>query len=1281
MKRTQGSIIAAFFLLLPVISQPMIGAPVQQAAPAVKPQQPVSQAEQQITSLRMGEPIEREMKRGEVHAYHIKLTAGQLLHATVDQRGIDVSVLLLAPDGKQVGYVNSPGLGHVWAIAENSGSYRIEVLSLRKKTDPGRYEIRIEELHKASQQDKARVAGERAFVEAGLLRAQGDVPSLRKAIAKYEESLQMRQVTGDRRGQATALLRIGYVYHTLGEFEKALDSFAQALPIFQEVADRSNEAATLNNIAFVHRTLGEKQTAIDYYKQALSIYVAAKDRSGEATVIENIGGLYSSLDEKQKAIEYYTQARELRKATGDQLEEAAVLNKIGSIYVSLDDHKKALEYYAQARDISTSIDDLAGIGVSLKNIAILLDFAGDRQKALEYLHHALAVNRGTKDRMGEADTLNKIAKVFDSLGERRKAIDHYNQSLQLSITIGDHLVEAFTLTSIGLVYDSLGEKQKAIEYHTQALPISRAARSPSYEASIFNNLGLVYESLGQNQKALEYYSQALTIFRTIGNRSGEASTLNNIGKLQDSQGERELALDYYMQSLALLQAIANHSGKARVLNNIGLNCSSLGEKQIALKFFQQALRFSKIIGDRTGEVSALSNSGKVFSSIDQKDRALNYYQQALNISRAQHYPLGEAVTLNDIGLFYNDLGEAQRALEYYLQALSICRAIEDRKEETSTLRNIGGAYDNLGEKQKALEYYNQALPISQAIGDRSGEANTLHKIGAVYADLGEKQKALEYYNQALTIRRAVSDRFGESATLNNMGVVYEALNDQTKAIDSYIEAVARLEGLRTFATIDEIQTGISDPSIPVYQRAILLLAQLGRQTEAFYLTEQARARVFLNQIGNIRPRQLNTPDAQLIADEQALMSEIRSIEQRLRKAPASPAAVAPSDELLPLESQLESQLAVKRRQYGALLLDIKLTNPEYAPLRNVNTLTLAEIQRTLDKDTTLISYFVTDKKTLGFVITSSSFQAVEVPVEEAKLVNLVRWFRAFASLRDPQLENLRQLYGWLIAPLKKYIKTPKVGIIPHGILNYLPFAALTDGKSFFGNEHTLFYLPSASVLPFIRGKSEPAGAQMLALAQSHAEGVSGLQHADEEARAIADLFSTEALTGINASISEFRKRAAEYSILHIAAHAEMNAVSPLFSRIMLAPGKDDTGALEVRDVYDLDLSKASLVVLSACETQLGKRSQGDDISALNRAFIYAGAPTVIASLWIVDDKSTSYLMRAFYTHLKRGMSKAEALRAAQSDTRKKYPDPYYWAAFVLTGDPGPIRSATKSPKG
>lgn len=277
-----------------------------------------------------------------------------------------------------------------------------------------------------------------------------------------------------------------------------------------------------------------------------------------------------------------------------------------------------------------------------------------------------------------------------------------------------------------------------------------------------------------------------------------------------------------------------------------------------------------------------------------------------------------------------------------------------------------------------------------------------------------------------------------------------------------------------------------------------------------------------------------------------------------------------------------------------------------------------------------------------------------------------------------------------------------LGIIPHNVLHYLPFAALTDGKRYLCDEYMLFNLPGATILKFLQEKHPYPDNTVLAMANTWAEGFGELVFADQEVRAIATCYARyyntrlyisrkdaqnsplketttqnpllrEAQWRGQATETTFKKLASQFSILHLSAHGKLNITNPFFPRILLAPDTENDGALEVHEIYELNLEQTGLVVLSACDTKLGAISQGDDIVGLNRAFIYAGAPSVIASLWKVDDRATRDLMTALYLQLKFSRNTAHALRAAQRITRYKYPHPYYWAAFVLTGDPGIMR--------
>jgi CHAT domain-containing protein len=304
------------------------------------------------------------------------------------------------------------------------------------------------------------------------------------------------------------------------------------------------------------------------------------------------------------------------------------------------------------------------------------------------------------------------------------------------------------------------------------------------------------------------------------------------------------------------------------------------------------------------------------------------------------------------------------------------------------------------------------------------------------------------------------------------------------------------------------------------------------------------------------------------------------------------------------------------------------------------------------------------------VITRNTFDVAELPVTVLELATAIATFRDFSG-ESSDTATLKELHKWLLAPLKSHLKTSMLAIVPYGPLNDLPFAALTpDGENFINDKYAVFYLPSVNVLPYLHTKSDPGTKPILVMANDESPGAPHLVYARDEGRAVANLWNAQLVTGKINIAAYFSSHAGDYQIVHFAGHVATDRNHPQFSKIVTGEGKEDDGELELNQVVGLDLRKTNLVVVSGCESQLGPRTRGDDVIGLSRAFMFAGSSSVIASLWNVDDEATQQLMVAFYTHLKAGLSKAEALRYAEMDVRKQHPNPYYWASFVLMGDPG-----------
>jgi CHAT domain-containing protein/Tfp pilus assembly protein PilF len=888
---------------------------------------------------------------------------------------------------------------------------------------------------------------------------------------------------------------------------------------------------------------------------------------------------------------------------------------------------------------------------------------GETDKALDYLNRAVPLLKQVNVPQFAAYALKGLGEVNVHLGQKRKALEYLTEALQLYGQTKDWLHEVQILPLISALKSSLGQSTEALQTARAAVDRAKEHDAPDWEAYGYFAVGAAYASVGNLDAATTAYDRSLQLLQGRHDYTGEATALNNLGLIYFARANFTRALDYFERAMKVSESSNDTGIAAYAMNNIGALYARQGDPLTAFRFFEKALDFAGRHNDKRLKAAVLSSMADANFLMENREYVLKLLKETAATFREIEEPVHESEALISLADAYGAMGRYQEALDVLHPVLDSRHLAGDSGREGYVLREMGYMYTNMGDRSSALKSYAAALSKLEAAGDEGGQVDLYAALGSVSAADGDYQKADELYRKGLALARTGGLRQSEMLILAGLGFVLGKQGNLAQAEAFYDQEIAVSESLRLSARIEELKTGVGNISAALLTPAILLKFKLGKWAEAFDLAERARARAFLDQMNSAPVDSRKGADPALIDQEQSLRFDMRSLEEKLRKEardnPRSEAAAI-----------MATSLKEKEEAYAALLIRLKASNPEYAELQSYSPRPLNEIQRLLGTETTLVSYYVTAYKTLAFVVGSNSFQVVEIPVKEADLRAAINWFGDFASLRDPQPQTLKQLHAWLIAPIRQFIKSAQVVIVPHGPLHYVPFAALTDGHKYFGDECAISYLPGASMLPILRRRIQHGGQRVLAMAQSQASGLSALRYADEEARRVAKLYHTKPLQTGRATRAAFLKQAPAYNVVHIAAHAELNTNSPLFSRILLAPDRDDNGAIEVREIYGMDLARTPLVVLSACQTQLGAQSRGDDIVGLNRAFIYAGASAVVASLWTVDDEATSLLMKAFYGHLKLGMSNAAALQAAQAKTRKRYPHPYYWAAFVLSGDPG-----------
>jgi len=903
----------------------------------------------------------------------------------------------------------------------------------------------------------------------------------------------------------------------------------------------------------------------------------------------------------------------------------------------------ALNSWQQALQIYRALKNRQREGNALVNLGTAYLYLGNYAKAVEYTQQGLAMAREIKNRQVEDIALGNLGNAYLALGEYAKAIEYSQQYLAIARELKDREREGAALVNLGVTYRSLGNYAKAIEYSREWLVIAREIKNRQSEGLALGNLGAAYVSLGNYAKAIDYGQQYLAIAREIKNRQGEASALGSLGFAYYYLGNYAKAIEYSQESLVIAREIKDREREGVALGNLGRTYDSLGNYAKAIDYGQQHLEIAREIKNRQGEASALGNLGVAYLDLGNYAKAIEYTQQTLVIAREikDHHSEGNA--LGNLGIAYFNLGNYAKGIEYSQQSLVIAREIKDRQGEGAELGNLGNAYLYLGDYAKAIEYQQQHLAIAREIKDRRGEANALGNLGIAYSYLGNYAKDIEYVQQSLAIAREIQDRLGEGKALNNLGVAFLKAGNPTEAEKTLVNGIQVWESMRQMlGSNDANKISIFEGQANTYRFLQQVRVAQNNPIAALEISERGRARAFVD----LLTQRLSTGDANSVIASAPNQDQIRQIAKA-------------QNATLVQYSIIYDQFQIQGKQVGresALYIwviqptgEITFREVDLKPLWQKHNASLASL-----------------------IVGNQEFLAV----------------RSRSSLGSTQPQpNLPTLHQLLIDPIETLLpKDPNAHVIfiPQGSLFQVPFPALKDASgTYLIQKHTILTAPSIQVLALTRQQREklaqkqPNSSNALVLGNPTMPIVSAypgepkrqlspLPGAEAEARAIAPLLKTQAITGAQGTKAAIVQKMPQASIIHLATHGLLDDVRGLGSAIALAPSGSDDGLLTAEEIFDMKL-QASLVVLSACNTGEG-RITGDGVIGLSRALISAGVPSVIVSLWAVPDAPTSELMQSFYQNLQNNPDKAQALRQAMLTTMKTHPQPRNWAAFTLIGE-------------
>ena len=733
------------------------------------------------------------------------------------------------------------------------------------------------------------------------------------------------------------------------------------------------------------------------------------------------------------------------------------------------------------------------------------------------------------------------------------------------------------------------------------------------------------------------------------------------------------ALPAYLRMGADLERRGQFKDAALAYNNAVVSAWALGRLQDALDASQKAVEMAERSGNPVHLSNALARLGWTYVNLGAFEKAIPVFERGALAGQRAHEPQVETANHNGLSRVYRQLGNREKALEYCKKSVEILASaiavktaewsrfgVQGRRWLASLDRSYADALTQLGWNYFALTQWvpaNEAFQKALDIGERNQiphiVAQAHEGLGAVAARRREWQAAVTHLQEGIRLNPRPGFVAG---TQGRLGGVYRGMGRLAEAEDAFRQAVAGFEDLRSLLQSEELRESFFEGKIGIYENLILCLLERGKGPEAFDISERARARAFLDLLGN-RVTLSRGRSQSLVAEERELRERISALKALPEDSPA-----------------LRRELELAREAYQAFLQRVRRLDREQASLMTVEPLTLPQVQALLPEGSVLLEYFVTGQgRTILWTVERDRIAVVSLPLGRGRVTQSVQAFRSLIASRErqPDMQRMaRALFDQLVRPGLQG-RTPKeLLIVPHDALHYLPFQALMPAPGrYLLQEVPLHYYSSASLMQFTRAKGQTGAPTLFALGNPDFQDPTlSLRYAEREARGIAALFPETALvTGKAATKAASREEIRRHSVLHFATHAEFDETDPLGSALLLAGTPGEESRLEVQEIFGLDLH-ASLVVLSACETALGKLTRGDELTGLTRAFIYAGTPSVITTLWQVNDRAAFELMREFYRHLKAGEGKGEALRQAQLAMLQRHPRPYYWAAYQLFGE-------------
>ncbi|MCA9892196.1 MAG: CHAT domain-containing protein [Anaerolineae bacterium] len=905
------------------------------------------------------------------------------------------------------------------------------------------------------------------------------------------------------------------------------------------------------------------------------------------------------------------------------------------------------------------------------------------------------------------DTLNGIAEAGrTALNANRTddALERFEEGLDNAVALQSPIWQGEFLLLMARALAAEGRYEAAYTTTAEALDLFASLAFNYQVAEAYSTIGDIAALQGDYSKAYSSYGDALSTYYTLESIAGQidinlrearieilrgslasarrtldevieadldgtaSETIKRLEALYATQiGNYSLALDLYSE---ILENETDESTRAVLQRERADILRQQGRYGEAQNLYNESLAIFQALGDWREEVITLRSLGDLYSEQGRFALAGDNYRIALDTLPEDAQSTLEAEIRLALGQTFMRQGASSQAISLFEQTLLI--ATNSVTVQIGAQMDIGQAFAQISEDSLALKNLHEAYEIARVNGSDALYRTSLLRLGEVYLVRRHYDRAIDYFSQWLDANYNQINRVERSEVLVRLGLAYELSGDIELAIETYTEAISLNENILQDAALYEAVASISNNvnvRVP-YQRLSVLLAKQDNLELALEYAERSQAVVARSELLSDQLDFGSSNNGQFLDEESDIRLALQDAQNLYYAALQN--QLTGNDVLGDLENQLQNL----RRQYIQFLDRLRLQGGYMNRRLAFNAASLSQIRSSIPPDTTLLIYSTNHRLSqidqrlnldgIVFIVTQSDLSAVTLSADSLQVAAVA--LKAFSSNRITAAQELRGVYDALIEPISEQLTMPNLIIAADGIFTYAPFAALPLGdKEYLIDNFAISMIDSGTSLFLLSQRTtRSATEEALVASQSDAPGLSSLTRVDEEVQHVASLLGVTPY--LNATEGEVVNNVPGNRIVWLSAHAELDPFSPQFSTIHLAPSEGTDGRLEVREIYGLDLSQGTeLVVLSGCET--GVLGTGNDFGQLNRAFLAAGAPRVIASLWTVDDMSTTELLTTYAGLRQTGLSDASALQQAIIQLRTEYSDPYYWAAFTLTGEP------------